>query len=335
MDSIRTSELPEQEQLAAGDSFLVDTTRGTGRLSKDKLYNGYEELLQLSAIGEEFIITTASGPRKIKASVLVPELVKIFCGSDFDTQVAVHNSIIRHKVLTDNYEYSEILTNLANNDISDIYAGDIIERDTPGISVTKYAAKQKAKYVILEINGLAGYGDTPPTGNHLVMMPLDGLGDAYMNSTNITTDAYQGSYMHKTVMPAVVNALETAFGSSHLVTTRELLTNTVVTTYPSMSGANRQGCSTSASWVDCRARLMTELEVYGCTAWSSSGYDTYSGIAHQFAAFRDPWVMCRRFFWWLSAVYDSASFCIVTGDGYPYSYHASSVIRVRPRFVIR
>lgn len=335
MDSIRTSELPEKEALATGDSFLVDTASGTGRLPKEKLYNGYEELLALSAVGEEFIISTAAGPRKIKASVLVPELVKIFCGDDFGTQVAVHNSLIRHKVLTDHYEYSEILTNLANNDISDIFAGDIIERDTPAIGVTNYAAKAKAPYVILEINGLAGYGDTPPTGNHLVMAPLDGLGDAYMNSTNITTDAYQGSYMHKTVMPAVVTALESAFGSSHIVTTRELLTNTVVTTYPSMSGANRQGCSTSASWVDCKARLMTELEVYGCTAWSSSGYDTYAGIAHQFAAFRDAWVMCRRFHWWLSAVDGSTIFCRVSSNGFPDYGSASSVFRVRPRFVIR
>lgn len=335
MDSIRTSELPEKAALAAGDSFLVDASTGTGRLPKDKIFDGYAELAALSTAGEEFIISTASGPRKIKASVLVPELVKIFCGDDFNTQVAVHNSVIRHKVLTDYYEYSEILTNLANNDISDIFAGDIIERDTPAISVTNYAAKTKEKYVILEINGLDGYGDTPPTGNHLVMAPLDGLGDAYMNSTNITTDAYQGSYMNQTVMPAVVSALETAFGSSHIVTTRELLTNTVVTTYPSMSGANRQGCSTSASWVSCKARLMTELEVYGCTAWSSSGYDTYAGIAHQFAAFRDAWVMCRRFTWWLSAVHTSTAFCSVYSDGYPGGNYASHVYRVRPRFVIR
>lgn len=335
MDQIRTSELPELEAMAANDGFLVDAASGTKRLLASKVFNGYAELVKLTTGGEEFIINTASGPQKIKASLLVPELVKIFCGDDFNTQVAVHNSLIRHKVLTDHYEYSEILTNLANNDISDIFAGDIIERDTPAISVTKYAGKQKEKYIILEINGLAGYGDTPPSGNHLVMAPLDGLGDAYMNSTNITTDAYQGTYMHRTVMPAVNAALESAFGSSHVVTTRELLTNTVVTTYPSMSGANRQGCSTSAAWVDCKARLMTELEVYGCTAWSSSGYDTYAGIAHQFAAFRDAWVMCRRFRWWLSAVNDSATFCVVNGSGSPGNGDASGVLRVRPRFVIR
>lgn len=333
MDSIRTSELPAHDKFVEGDSFLVDATAGTRRLPHEKLYDGYAELLSLAAQGDEFIISTTAGPRKMKASVLAPELVKVFCGDDFHTQVAIHNSIIRHKILTDYYEYAEILTKLANNDISDIFAGDIIERDTPAISVTKYTA-QKAKYVILEINGLEGYGDTPTTGNHLVMAPLDGLGDAYMNATNTTADAYAGSYMHKTVIPAVVNALESAFGSTHLVTTRELLTTTMVPTYASGAGANWQGCSTSWAWYDCRARLMTELEVYGACPFSSSGYDL-GGVAHQFAAFRDPWVMCRRFGWWLSVVSSATRFGHVPSHGDPGGNSASAVHRVRPRFVIR
>ena len=60
----------------------------------------------------------------------------------------LHNSIYRGKVLTDYKTYDEIMACVAAGDFSDIYMGDIIERDTGAISVTGFAAKTKTPYVI-------------------------------------------------------------------------------------------------------------------------------------------------------------------------------------------
>ena len=64
------------------------------------------------------------------------EINSLDSASNFDSQVALHNSIIRHKILTQTYTIEQICTNLANNDISDIFTGDIIQANTPAISET-------------------------------------------------------------------------------------------------------------------------------------------------------------------------------------------------------
>ena len=251
----------------------------------------------------------------------------------YGNTVELHNRIYRGKILTDEYTYDQIMSMVKAGNFSDIYMGDIIERDTPAISVTSFAAKAKTQYVILGINFLNNYGDTPVNENHLVMMPLDGLGSAYMNPTHVTTGAYKGSYMNQTVMPAVNTALTTAFGSAHLMTTREWLSTTVTTTIASRAGLGWQGGTTAGEWTDCKARLMTEHEFYGDSPFSSSAYDNI-GLDLQFPALRIPKIVNRRFYRWLSSVANSTSFCNVYASGNPGSNGAGSVLAVCPRFAI-
>ena len=165
------------------------------------------------------------------------------------------------------------------------------------------------------------------------MMPLDGLGSAYMNATNITTGGYRDSYMNKTVMPAVVTALESAFGASHVLQTREYITNTVTTTIASRAGVGWQGSSTAGEWSDQKAILMTELEAYGATPFSSSAYDNI-GLDQQLPGMKIDKIMNRRFTRWLRSVCYSAAFCFVNASGHPTNGHASSVLVVCPRFTI-
>lgn len=298
----------------------------------DQLFINLEKLASVPGDGSFLHIVTESGDKIIKAEDFARDMFNFLTHNAPEA----HNMVERGPVvLTDKYSYDDLMAGVADNDFSDIFIGDIIERDTPAISVTNFAAKAKTQYAVIEINSLKNHGDTPKLQNkpHLVMIPLDGLGNAYMNATNITTGGYKDSYMNTTVMPAVVTALESAFGANHVLQTREYITNTVTSTVASRAGLGWQGGSTAGEWSDQKAILMTELEAYGATPFSSSAYDNI-GLNEQLPGMKLDRIMNRRFYRWLRSVCLSTSFCYVYAHGHPNSGGASSVIVVCPRFAI-
>lgn len=273
---------------------------------------------------DTLILGTGAETKGMPMSVLVPNTA------------AAHNNFIRGKLLTSEYTLDEILAMVAARDYSDIFVGDKIKMKVPAIAETGFAGGE-TEFTIAEIESHWNYGDsTPLNKGHLCMVPSGILGSAKMNDTNTTEGGYDGSYMDNTVMPAVQAALEAAFGVGHVLSAREFLTSLVNTTYQSAMIPNAVGCTTFVNnWVDRKCRLMTELEVYGCPAFSSSGEDLRAGLSHQLALFRkDPKAICIRAHWWLSAVALSADFCGVNSLGLVSYHSASNVIGVRPRFII-
>lgn len=270
-------------------------------------------------------VQTAGGTKQMPLTVLVPNTP------------AAHNNIIRGKVLTDTYTLAQIFSMIQARDYHDIFAGDRLRVTVPAIAETGWT-EQVAEFLVAEIESHNNYGDTAAMCNkgHLCIVPAGILGSAKMNDTHTTEGAYEGSYMHKTVMPAVQAALETAFGADHILTTREFLSKVVDTTHASMSIPNANGCVTFANnWVDCKVRLMTEMEVYGSAAFSSSGEDLRCGLGHQLSVFRlDHTALFNRAAFWLSAVALSGNFANVDWDGGVSYNGAGYVIGVRPRFVI-
>ena len=298
----------------------------------DQLFINLEKLASVPGDGSFLHIVTENGDKIIKAEDFARDMFNFLTHNAPEA----HNMVERGPVvLTDKYSYDDLMAGVADNDFSDIFIGDIIERDTPAISVTNFAAKAKTQYAVIGINSLKNHGDTPKLQNkpHLVMIPLDGLGNAYMNATNITTGGYKDSYMNTTVMPAVVTALESAFGANHVLQTREYITNTVTSTVASRAGLGWQGGSTAGEWSDQKAILMTELEAYGATPFSSSAYDNI-GLNEQLPGMKLDRIMNRRFGRWLRSVCHSADFCYVSAYGTPYYGHASYVLVVCPRFAI-
>jgi len=258
--------------------------------------------------------------------------------SESDMNVmAMHNAHVRGKVLTDEYTLDEIYTMIQNRDYSDIYIGDVINVSVPAISVTGFTAAT-TPFLVAEIESHRNYGDTTTYDEkgHIMLVPETILGTAYMNSSNTSEGAYDGSYMDNTVMPAVQAALESAFGAAHVLTTREFLTATVDTTHTSKGVPSATGCVTfKNNWVDRKCRLMTELEVYGDDVFSSSGEDSRGGLSHQIALFRaDHTAIGNRCNYWLSAVADSWGFCNVDSSGQADCTGASYGGGVRPRFII-
>lgn len=230
----------------------------------------------------------------------------------------------------------------------DIYVGDYFKMSRPISAKNQNSDYQLtgSQYVtIASIGGLAHNGDNLDlTPNHLVMVPGQGFGGTQhfgrsrMNPSNTTVGGYKGSEMNTTVLGAVATAGSTTadatinqqlyaeFGA-HLKKTRELITNRI---------SSNDGSSNGWEWVDAQAILMSEVELYGSTVWSSSGFDT-GNANHQFELFANSKsaINNRSAWYWMKDVASASEFCDCNNNGRADCDVASGVGRyVRPRFVI-
>lgn len=243
----------------------------------------------------------------------------------------------------------------------DIYAGDYIEmsKEISAYERTGEYQLTGSKFVtIAGISSLMGDGDPNNGSNtymnyeHLVMVPGKGFGGtqhfgrARMNSSNSTANGYVGSEMHTTTLGAVATSgsrastasinqqLYAEFGT-HLKTTNELLTNAINATGYNRYGTN-SGCASGHAWTACQAVLLSEIEVYGSIAWSSSGYDI-GNACRQLPLFQHSrQAQNNRSSWfWLKNIASASNFCYCGSLGYAH-YAGASLAHacVRPRFVI-
>ena len=178
-------------------------------------------------------------------------------------------------------------------------------------------------------------GDTECTDHHVVIVPDSNLYNAKMNSTDITTGGYYNSEMRgganylvsgSSNLYTAKTKVDSAFGSAHILTHREILTNAV-------SSGNASGWA----WYDSSVDLMSEVMVYGTLAWSNGGkgYEVGDGKG-QLALFRhDISKATNRAYWWLRGVYSAANFAFVSTGGYASHASASSSLGVRPAFAIK
>ena len=184
-------------------------------------------------------------------------------------------------------------------------------------------------------------GDTALTKHHAVVVPKDCFKTkAKMNETSVTTGGYAGSDMHTKVLPVYAAALQNVL-NNHIITHRELLTTAVSATGNSNAGAGYTGYASAWEWQDCQLRLMSEIQIYGSTVFSSSFYDT--GNANiQFPLFRlAPNLKVAglghngsRMWTWLSAVVSAAAFARCGSYGNSGSSDAAGEGGVRPYFCI-
>ena len=136
-------------------------------------------------------------------------------------------------------------------------------------------------YVIADLNTMKGTV-TPYrlTQNHVGLIVIPHVQHAWNSSGRTDTGSdsrgagYKNcdlhDYLKNTVLPHAKNDL----GSDNLLAHSKLLTNAV-----NVNGYNRfgnnEGCSSSWEWVsDQYISALSEVQVYGSTIWSSSGYDT-------------------------------------------------------------
>ena len=136
-------------------------------------------------------------------------------------------------------------------------------------------------YVIAGLNPMKGTS-TPyrVTANHVGLIVIPHTTQAWNASGNTYTGAggrgagYANSDLHYYLVNTVLPMCKTDIGSGNLIAHSKLLGNAVNTGgYNKMGSAS--GCTSSWGWVSNQyISALSEVQVYGSTIWSSSGFDT-------------------------------------------------------------
>ena len=225
---------------------------------------------------------------------------------------AAHNCIYRGKNLGTSVT-AEQYAAISSGKFTDLYIGD-------------YWVIKGVTYRIAAFDYYYNCGDTNFTKHHVVIVPDTSLYKAQMNTSNVTTGGYTGSAMYKSNLAQAKTTIKAAFGSAHVLTKRELLTNAVNGNTPS-----------GWAWFDSDVELMNEVQVYGSVAWGAhdgNGYNVASGDG-QFPLFMfDRTKLHNREDYWLRDVSSATDFSNVGGNGLANSYAASNSRGVRPAFCI-
>lgn len=226
-----------------------------------------------------------------------------------------HNSIYRGKNLgtTVTEEQWEAISSGA---FTDLYIGD-------------YWVIGGVNWRIAAFDYYLNCGDTSFTKHHAVIVPDTCLYNAQMNTSNVTTGAYKGSAMYTANLAQAKSTINSAFGSSHVLSHRIYLSN-----------ATSNGRTSAGEWADSTVDLMCEHMVYGSGIFSpvsdgSSVPNNYRVEKGQLPLFAlEPSRICNRTTWWLRDVITAALFACVAGDGVAGYGSASYSNGVRPAFCI-
>lgn len=225
---------------------------------------------------------------------------------------AAHNCIYRGKNLGTSVT-AEQYAAISSGKFTDLYIGD-------------YWVIKGVTYRIAAFDYYYNCGDTNFTKHHVVIVPDTSLYKAQMNTSNVTTGGYTGSAMYKSNLAQAKTTIKAAFGSAHVLTKRELLTNAVNGNTPS-----------GWAWFDSDVELMNEVQAYGSVAWGAhdgNGYNVASGDG-QFPLFMfDRTKLHNREDYWLRDVASATDFSRVANYGSAANYGASASLGVRPAFCI-
>lgn len=226
-----------------------------------------------------------------------------------------HNSIYRGKNLGTTVTEKQWEA-ISSGTFTDLYIGD-------------YWVIGGVNWRIAAFDYYLNCGDTSFTKHHAVIVPDTCLYNAQMNTTNVTTGAYKGSAMYTANLAQAKSTINSAFGSSHVLSHRIYLSN-----------ATSNGRASAGEWTDSTVDLMCEHMVYGSGIFSPvsdgsnvpNNYRVEKGQLPLFAL--EPSRICNRAAWWLRDVITAAAFALVYANGYATCNGASTSLGVRPAFCI-
>ncbi len=245
------------------------------------------------------------------------------------TNIALRRNTYRGKDITEYYSDGSLYTMISNGTFDDIYVGD-------------YIIANGVTWLIADIDNYLHSGDQELTKHHVTVIPATPLMNLGMNETATAEGGYIGSRMATETLPSLVNSegvIGKAFGS-HIIEYRNLLSNRINTEAINQSGGRYNGASDEWTWYTRKIDLMSEVNVFGTTIWSSSGYDT--GIDNrQYAIFqlKPEFINSygnEKFGCWLKSVSGANRFVTVgsSSDSNWNGNGASYANAVRPRFLI-
>lgn len=206
---------------------------------------------------------------------------------------------------------------IADKSYKGLYLGDYVKVND---------GTYNADWMVAGFNTETNKGNTNICPECVSMIPRvgDGCGTSYMNSTNVTTGGYKGSYMHVTKLPAIATKLTTIFGTNLL--TRDILASNTVT----------NGYASDWAWTACKCNLLTSVQVCGSLSFENTGGTHNAG--HNIGEgceklpvfnFINP-VQFSRSSFWLRGVTSAATFYGVSSTGNASYTGASTALGVRP-----
>lgn len=175
-----------------------------------------------------------------------------------------------------------------------------------------------------------GYNTYLCTSHHVTLVPDTCLYTYVMNDTNTTVGAFMGSKMYTEGLTSALNTVNTAFGSTHILSYPKLI--------PSVAD---NGYVTLYSRIDSKITLMNEVNVVGHMVYSNimhgnnePEHDYYDGTQYPLFRYR-PDLICIGANYWLRDVASTHEFsCIYKSSNGVVAYDASNEYGVRPSFSI-
>ena len=239
-----------------------------------------------------------------------------------------HNAMWGGRDITAAFNAGTVSANIANGTFRDIFPGDYITK-----SVTISGKTYNVNWVIADCDYWINKGDDPAMEtHHVAIVPQQPIFNAQMNPTNTTKGGYAGSEMYKKIIPACATGIVNAFGSDHILTFRDAITNSVDTTHVSSSIPQKTGIpGWWGTWVSVQCNLMSEKMVYGAPVCSGGAMDNVIAT-RQMSAFHlsERLINYNRNKWWLRDVASSEEFAAMHGFGYAHTYVAAYLYDVRP-----
>ena len=253
---------------------------------------------------------------------------------------------------TDGTLWNRIAGSSGYKPYDDIHVGDYIDMGRTVTCPESYNGTVGSQYItVASCGGFYGNGDTGITYPHIIMVPGKGFGGTqhfgrHAMHASTPHPGYVSSDMNQSVLGPVVTEGSIATGAtinqqlyyifgSHPKTIRSLLATSISSSLYNRFGS-AGGASSGWGWQSVQTRLMSEIEVYGSIAWSSSGYDT-GDANHQFELFRfsKSAVNNRSAYYWLKDAASSSYFCACYYDGLSnYNNATNGSFYVRPCFVL-
>ena len=258
-----------------------------------------------------------------------------------------HNAMWGGRDITAAFDAGTVSANIANGTFRDIFPGDYITKQVTipqvladdGTTELFAGGTYTVNWVITDCDYWIDKGTpgSPLTAHHVAIVPQQPIFMARMNETNTTEGGYKGSEMYRNVIPACATGIVNAFGSSHILTFSDGITNSVDTSHTSSGIPQFMGTpGWWGEWVSVQCNLMSEKMVYGAPICAAGAMDN-SMATRQMSAFRlsEKLINYNRQHWWLRDVVSSATFAVVDGGGRAGPSGASYVRGVRPFALLR
>ena len=256
-----------------------------------------------------------SGNITIPVTALTASAIRAQWYAAYPNGPEAHNAMWGGRDITAAFDAGTVSANISNGTFKDIFPGDYI---TKQITIPRVLADDgttelftggtyTVNWVIMDCDY---WISSVMTTHHVAIVPQIPLFNARMNPTNSTEGGYAGSEMYKKIIPACATGIVNAFGSDHILTFKDGISNSVDTSHAS-SGLPQYAGTPGwwGEWASVQCNLMSEKMVYGAPICSAGAMDNTMAVC-QMSAFRlsKKLISYSRGRWWLRDVVSSSLF---------------------------